>query len=405
MPSLDDEIADYAAGVLLRYFRRAAAAPVGSPRIDVQRDREVLRSHWSMSAPVRSLASYLVAHPHETETLLTTRLRVDDAVVRGRIDARASILLRQRTGLATAVAAHEPIRSFDTGPNQLLAWVIKRADVLASRMEAWRTPESQYAVLAQGVLDLMGKIRRFEALRDALKSPLVQRRPSSGALRDSARSRRKIYRLARDAYDVLLALENGDDAAITEVVSSTLVGPLEPWRRFELAVAVGVGEALASATGQPLRLSILGTDPASPILTCGRYALFWQQTTKLYSTPAPEHSETVVNEILERYGLGTGADRPDLLLVDRTAGQAVSIVEVKYVSGDVAGTRFREAVEQVVRYSRGYENPAAVRRHSLIAMTGNPPTPVSELGDAPQAISFAAIKSGTLTAWAHAIAA
>ena len=53
-------------------------------------------------------------------------------------------------------------------------------------------------------------------------------------------------------------------------------------------------------------------------------------------------------------------DRPDLVIADRLAGQAVGIVEVKYLAGDTASARFREAAGQIVRYARGYRPEAEV---------------------------------------------
>ena len=86
--TIDAAIVDYSAGLLLRYFRGGAQIDGEVPRLDQRRDVDILKGHWAMSAPVRALVGYLAARPHEAQALLTYRERVDDAVARGRIDAR-----------------------------------------------------------------------------------------------------------------------------------------------------------------------------------------------------------------------------------------------------------------------------------------------------------------------------
>ena len=115
-------------------------------------------------------------------------------------------------------------------------------------------------------------VKRLDALREVLKSVAVHRRPGPGALRDAARSRRMIYRLAIAAYDTLARVEAGDEEALRSVLRSTLIGPPRtvaalrgsPW-------GSGIGEALAAETGEPMRLALLGKSSGTPIISCGRY--------------------------------------------------------------------------------------------------------------------------------------
>jgi hypothetical protein len=54
--------------------------------------------------------------------------------------------------------------------------------------------------------------------------------------------------------------------------------------------------------------------------------------------------------------LRVGWDLPDLVIVDTKSAQVVSVVEVKYFEGRANDGKgpIRNAVEQVVRYARGY---------------------------------------------------
>ncbi|MCA0404835.1 MAG: hypothetical protein LCH39_01615 [Proteobacteria bacterium] len=121
----DTAIVDFAASLFLRYFRSGSLIEGQSPTINAARDVEMLKGHWAISQPVRNLIEHILDYPHEAQALLMHKERIDDAVARGRIDARRTVLLRQRSGLPTAIASMEPVRSFNTGPNVILAWVLK----------------------------------------------------------------------------------------------------------------------------------------------------------------------------------------------------------------------------------------------------------------------------------------
>ena len=405
MGDLDQGISDYAAGILLRYYRAGSRVGPDAPRIEVERDREVLRGHWALSAPVRGLVQHLLARRHETQALLSMRRRLEDAVARGRIDVRATVLHRMRSGLYAALVADEPVRSFETGPNQVLAWVIHHAGTWASRFQGGGAAGRSYADLAEAVLLDIDQVRRFDALRDALRSPTISRRPSAGALRNAARSRRPVYRLAVDAYNTLKGVEEGRDEAIRAVIGSTLIGPLEVWRRLELAAAAAIGEALEAETGAPLRLNPVAGD-TGPVAECGRYAVFWQHLTKLYTPPPLEPSEARTRAILGAYGIGVGTERPDLVLMDTQAGLVLAVVEVKYLAGDTATARFRDAVDQIVRYGRGYASGQALENlvgQSLVVMSVNAPTLHHSRSGVPTAMDFLGITQGKMRLWLKSV--
>ena len=406
---IDAAIVDHSAGLLLRYFRGGAAIGTDVPRLDARRDLELLKGHWALSQPVRNLVAYLIDRPHEAQALLTYRERVDDAVARGRIDARKTWLYRQQTGQSSALVAHEPVRSFNTGPNMLLAWVLREAASYTARLLTWQGSNSAYLPAIETAQTEMRKVQRIEALREPLRAVSLGQRPSAGAVRDSARSRRQVYRLAVDAYQVMQGLERGDEAAIMRVVRSALLAPLEDWRRFELAVGLSIGEALGSSAQEAVQLHLLGADSSNPIVTAGRFAIYWQQITP-YHTPATlEPSEVATRAALKDYWIQVGTERPDLLVVDREKQAVVSVVEVKYIAGDTANARFREAVDQVVRYGRSYA-PAGEREallsRSLVAISRNAPVRISHNDPAPYAVDFEAIRQQDgLDAWAQSVTA
>lgn len=402
MQETDRAVSDFAAGIFLRYFRSGILLGSDSPSLDVARDIESLRAHWAMSAPVREFVQYLLAHRHEAQALLQFQRRADDVVARGRIDVRASVIARRISGHPSIIVSEEPVRSFHTGPNQVVAWVVHMAAIHAERLFSMQPKNSPYAALIEEALAEISAVKRLDALREPLKHVRVGRRPGPNAVRDAARSRRLLYRYAIVAFATLTGVEAGDEAALSRVLRSTLIGPLEEWRRFELAVAAGIGEALSAELGMPLHLSILDTRPGRPILRCGRYSVFWQSGGGLYVPPVPEPSELQLEAALAAYGMAAAADRPDLIVVDEEAESVAAIVEVKYLAGDTANARFREAAGQIVRYGRGYcdgANLPQLIRRSLIALSREAPQLIDDTADAPSAVDFAGIIDGRLRLW------
>lgn len=405
--SIDAAIVDYTAAFLLRYFRRGLVLEGEAPRLTHRRELELLRGHWSVSEPVRALVAYMLSHPHEAQSLLALRTRVDDAVARGRINASATWLYRLQSGLPTAIVAQEPVRSFNTGPNLLLAWVLREAAAYTARLSNWQADGSPYFDVIEQAQSRMRAVQRLEALREPLRAISLGQRPGVGAVRSAARSRRVLYRLAVDAYLLLQGLERGDPAALDRVARSALIGPLEDWRRFELAVGLAVSEALSDALDLPVHLSLLGGDTSGPIATVGRFAVHWQHRTALYTPPQLEPSEVVTREILAAFNLSIGSDRPDLVIVDQDAQQVVSIIEVKYVAGDTSSGRFREAVDQVVRYARGYAPTGAtgpILARSLVAISRDAPALADLTAEVPGSVDFDGIRRNELAAWASRLA-
>lgn len=406
--SIDAAIVDFSAGLLLRYFRGGAVIEGDAPRLDHRRDVDLLKGHWAVSGPVRALVRYVLDHPHEAQSLLTFRERIDDAVARGRINAIKTWQYRLQSGLRSAMVAQEPVRSFNTGPNLILAWVLREAAAYTARLSSWQGSSSPYVTVIEQAQSEMRSVQRIEALRDPLRAVSLGQRPGVGAVRTAARARQPIYRLAFEAYHLMQGLERGDLDAMSTIARSALIAPLEEWRRFELAVGLAVGEALAVADSAPMNLHLLAGASTGPIITAGRFAIHWQQRTEHYTDPHLEPSEIITRDALKAYGMTLGGDRPDLIVVDRDAGVVASVIEVKYLAGDTANARFREAVDQIVRYARGYRAPGAASpliARSLVALSHGAPVILDEDAGAPASIDFAGITRTELASWAARLAA
>jgi hypothetical protein len=400
----DLAITDHIAGFLLRYFAKAIGVRTDRPYTDVVRDRDLLRLHWAISPVIRDLVTYVLQHRHEIQSVLTTARRIEDSVVRGRLDARATILHRRMTGLSTAMVSKEPLRSFDSGPNQVLSWILTQAWSLASRFASMLPDSASYLEVVEKTVQGLEQVRRIQAIA-MMSGQLATKRPASGAVSEAGRSRREVYRKAHNAYESLVRIESGDPKAITDLLRATLLAPLEVWRRYELAVAFSIAEALAIDGPTTLVLNLLVGDTRSPIARVGRFSIFWQSRTALYTDPELEPSELVTRHILDAYGLSASSERPDLVVVDAVAGNVVSVIEVKYLAAEDASDRIRSAVAQLVRYSRLYhliDEVGPLLGRSLVAVSQGTetitiPSPIPD--DVPLIVDFAAIRLGQLAEW------
>lgn len=404
---LDAAVSDCAMGVLLRYFGSIAAVALNRPLFEIERDRELLRLHWSLSDSVSELAAYALEHRHEIQSALQSALRYEDSTVRGRLDAMRTVRQRLLSGMSSAVVSHEPLRSYQSGPNHVLGWVLMQAWSLATRFATITLDSPSYRTAIDAALQRLEQARRIQAIGQITGQTALNRRPSAGALLEAARSRRTLYQKAAKAYEALLAVEAGNRDTITAILQRTLLAPLEPWRRFELAVALCAAEDLALAEKEKLSLNLLVGDVRKPLAQAGRFAIFWQWRTDYYSAPDAEPSEKLARTILHTYGLSAASDRPDLVVVDRVAGQVLAIVEVKYLTGEDASDRIRTAVHQIVRYARGYsqiESIGPLLGRSLVVVSQGmddlkvpEPLPIGT----PDVTDFAAIRQQRLRAWAE----
>ena len=86
---------------------------------------------------------------------------------------------------------------------------------------------------------------------------------------------------------------------------------------------------------------------------------------------AEDRWETRANDMLNEYGVAAGYDRPDVVVFDRRTDRVIAIGEAKYFETDDWAERLRDAVPQIVRYARGYEQQQDVDlllSRSLIAL-------------------------------------
>ncbi|HEY1682155.1 MAG TPA: hypothetical protein VGF98_11000 [Candidatus Tumulicola sp.] len=227
--------------------------------------------------------------------------------------------------------------------------------------------------------------------------------PSPGDIRAARSSRRQLYRKAALAYDHLRAIERLGEDAIRDLLADALIGPMERWRQFELALALAMAGAIAERIDTDLSLKNILPGTADAIIEVGPYAVRWQQAGPDFAPPTLTDWEQREFDILREYGISTGYDRPDVVVFDRRSNLVVAIGEAKYFEDDDWRDRVRGATAQVILYARAYEKRQSVEEligRSLIAVwsvESESPKPLSMLS--PTITTFEGICDG-LRSWA-----
>ena len=366
----------------MRYFRTGTSVAVNDVSV-LSADREMLVLHWAVSPIVAELAQYLQQHPHEVQASLERRLVTESGNVRGRLDSGATALLQARTADPSLFVFDEPFRTHTTGPNRVLAWTLTYAIQIGRRFRQMLPEGATYRTRTVGLLRLLDDVRRvLPRLGSVDLAP-----PSGNDVRMARSSRLLLYRKAAAAFDLLRAVERLDAEAVETLLNGTLIGPVERWRQFELALALAMAEAVANVTGSEARLRVVLPGAADVLIAVGKFAVRWQRAGPTFARPRLERWEERVDEILGNYGLSAGYDRPDVVLYEIESGRTLAVGEAKYFENDDWTDRLRDAVGQVVNYARGYEasqgDADAIIARSVVALwsvegrtpTASPRTP------------------------------
>jgi hypothetical protein len=147
------------------------------------------------------------------------------------------------------------------------------------RFESLLPESSSYLARVEDTASALEKVRRFDMIYQATKEIILARRPGPASLKEASRSRRQIYVHAYRAYRALEDIEAGNQDALSRLLKETLVGPLPLWQRFELAVGLGIAQALSASLGSPIKLGFLSASNYAPMARICSYAVYWQSRT------------------------------------------------------------------------------------------------------------------------------
>ena len=406
-----NNLSDHICRLILRYFRNGAKTAISSPNIKLQEDLDYLRLHWAISNSVCDLVQYLHTHKDEVQASITFTRRTSSTRITGRILPTETILARRLSGDLSQVCFDEPSRTFQDGPNYVLAWVLQLSrHVLIQKTRLAKTVDS-YLMREQLIAGLIAKLTRLSGIGHAIQGINIPRRPSDLDLKQAAMSPKALYRKAYTAYTLLRKVEACKDDTLAYLLNDTLIEPLYDWQKFELLVALRLTEALSEIIEEPLILHPITPGAQLPIASTGCYDVYWQSRSPFWCEPILEPSEKLVESILSAYGQNAGVDRPDIVVCDRNKKKVVSIAEAKYSDNDGgASGRLRNAIEQLVKYSKLYRNgipQSELLKQSVLAVVGYKTNEYcnKDMSKNPLAYGLEDFLTSNLQAWANRIAA
>jgi hypothetical protein len=370
-------------------------------------DVEALRMWWALSGPVGALAARVAARPREVSPALDGFRREVSGELPGPPEAAASALLQAITLDPAAFVVTEMSATWLSGPNRVLAKTLDAARG-ALRAAALHARGGLFDGPARERLALLDDALRVAPIRDLLATPAGRARIGAHERRQAAKARAPLYRLSWDCASSLAGIEALEPESIAALLAQETLPSMETWRRFELAVLLEAGEALAAATGSPciLDASFAAGRSAARV---GDLDIRWQRAIPGRPEAVLDSGERMARDLALSLGVAAGTARADLTI--ERAGRILSIIECKWFS-DAASVpaAILEACPQIVGYARdaGYvqgDAYDAILARSLVALADRGLAPLRG-GAAPVGcVGLGDLGGAALGPWAAAVIA
>ena len=392
---------------LLRWLSKGPRSPYGGPVASVRHeDVDALRMWWALSGPVGALSARLAARPREVSPSLDGFRREVSGELPGPPDAAASALLQAVTSDPSAFVVTEMSATWLSGPNRVLAKTLEAARS-ALRAAALHARGGLFDGPAKQRLALLDDALRVAPIRDILATPAGRARIGSHERRQAAKARAPLYRLSWDCASLLAGIDALEPESLAALLARDTLPGMETWRKFELAVVLEAGEALAGATGRPcvLDASFAAGRPAAKV---GDIEIRWQRAIPQRPDVDLDPGEIKAKALAASMGVATGIARADIAI--ERAGRILSIIECKWFGDpDSASGAILDASPQIVGYARDAayaQGDAAddILSRSLVALADRGPAPL-RTGAPVGCVGLADLGGTALGPWAASVAA
>lgn len=393
---------------LLRWLGAGPRSPYGGPVALVRHeDVEALRMWWALSGPAGALAARIAARPREVSPALDGFRREVSGELPGPPEAALSALLQAITLDPAAFVVTETSATWLSGPNRVLAKTLDtargslRAAALHARGGVFDGPARERLALLDDAL-------RVGPIRELLAMPAGRARIGAHERRQAAKARAPLYRLSWDCASSLAGIDALEPESIAALLMQETLPSMEAWRKFELAVLLEVGEALAAAMGSPFELdaSFAAGRPAAHV---GDLEIRWQRAISGRPDAALDPGERMARDLALSLGVEAGTARADIT-VERS-GRVLSIIECKWFSDTASvSSAILDACPQIVGYARDAahaqgESHDAILARSLVALADRGPAPLCG-GAAPVGcVGLLDLGGAVLGRWAAAVVA
>ena len=353
---------------LLAYFRHGESfqhRELGA--LKFADSHRLLRLHWAFSTEMQLLFQHLISRHGEIISRSTVRLDETMGGIRGHAIWPYTHVRRQITGNSHLVIYRDLQKTYETGPNKVLMFVIVNAlrllEPYAGRTGLANTP---YGQAIRHTFALAIRCRRVMELKQVASqfARNSMRRPSMWDVKQASSSKRRVYPLAAQLYQMYQDTALSEVKSLSNLLRSTVIAPLFAWQRFELFAVLHLGLALEASIGHEARLHDLTGAMEGPAVTVGPFAIYWGVRPPGARRPsALPRKRQHLELILSRFGLSPRTGRSDITITCSTRPTVLAVAECKYSSdklGDSA-QQFREAANQLLDYVEDYEGDSDQR--------------------------------------------
>ncbi|WP_197488210.1 hypothetical protein [Bordetella ansorpii] len=291
------------------------------------------------------------------------------------------------------------------GPNRVLAKTLDAARK-ALRAAALHVRGGLFDGPAKERLAILDDALKVAPMRDLLATPAGRARIGSHERRQAAKARAPLYRLSWDCASTLAGIDALQPESVAALLAGDTLPGMETWRKFELAVLLEVGDALAGATGHPcvLDASFAAGRPAAKV---GDIEIRWQRAIPQRPNADLDPGEIMAKDLAASLGAAAGTARADIVI--ERAGRILSIIECKWFGDpDSAHGAILDAVPQIVGYARDAayaqgEAAGDILSRSVVALAHRGLAPL-RMGAPVGCLGFVDLGGTVLSPWAATIA-
>lgn len=390
---------------LLRWLGCGPPSPYKGPVASLRNvDVDALRMWWAISAAVGEFVERILERPREVSPALDDFRREAFGDLPGPPDAAASARLQAVTCDPSAFVVTEMCPTWVSGPNRVLAKTLETARA-ALRTAARHVRGSIFEERTRERLAMLDRALRIDPIRDLLTKPAGRVNIGPYDRRQAAKARTPLYRLSWTCASVLAGINALQPETVADFLAKDILPQMEPWRKFELALLLEAGEALAGATGRPCVLDAAFVSER-PAATVGELEIRWQRSIPRRPNLALDEGERMVNKLAASMGVTASAARADITV--QKSGRIISIIECKWFAdvGSAPGA-ILDASSQIVGYARDAasaqgEGADEVLARSLVALADRGSAP-ARVGSPIGCVGLSDLGGTVLGPWAASV--
>jgi len=268
-------IDDFIFEVIMGYYQ--SLVPKGKVRLlstSAKNERDALLLAWASTSLVDNIVHSVRGEQSGFKVTQNAVSIIVFGQISGSIDARQTLLQQHIASDPSLFVVDELEPSKASLHHQhVLAWVIKLSYEVLLQAFGRDHRENEGSKIASRLFESK-KALRSPIVRSVLRGRLGQKKPSESFIVSSQKVKLGLHSKAGDALHWFDGLERLSPFAVKRMTHEGVISKLSDARRFELAVALAMSQALSISSGHPMRWNVnVLTDGA--IAFIGPYQVQW----------------------------------------------------------------------------------------------------------------------------------